>query len=73
MTAVISFGVSVTVDYAIVLDSKGIREAVQENNPIKALNSFAFRDTFDGVGRSCLLVCFFMTFLLQYSLHFLRE
>lgn len=49
VTAVISFGVSVTVDYAIVLDSKGIREAVQENNPIKALNSFAFRDTFDGV------------------------
>jgi hypothetical protein len=49
VTCVISFGVSVTVDYAIVLDSKGIREAVQENNPIKALNSFAFRDTFDGV------------------------
>jgi len=41
----------VTVEYALVLDSKGIREAVQENNPIKALNSFAFRDTFDGVDK----------------------
>ena len=32
-----------------VLDSKGIREAVQEKKPIKALNSFAIRDVIDGV------------------------
>lgn len=32
-----------------VLDSKGIREAVQEENPLKALNSFAIRDVIDGV------------------------
>jgi hypothetical protein len=32
-----------------VLDSKGIREAVQEKNPLKALNSFAIRDIIDGV------------------------
>lgn len=38
-----------TLDYAIVLDSNGIREAMQEKKPIKALNSFAFRDSFDGV------------------------
>jgi hypothetical protein len=49
VTVVITFGVSVTIDYAIVLDTKGIREAITEKNPIKALNSFAFRDTFDGV------------------------
>ena len=51
VTLEIAFGVSVTVEYALVLDSKGIREAVQEGNPIKALNSFAFRDTFDGVDK----------------------
>ena len=32
-----------------VLDSKGIREAVQEKNPIKAFNSFAIRDVIDGI------------------------
>ena len=31
-----------------VLDSKGIREAVQENKPMKALYSFAIRDIIDG-------------------------
>jgi hypothetical protein len=31
------------------LDSKGIREAVQEKSPLKALNSFAIRDVIDGV------------------------
>lgn len=45
----ISFGVTVTVEYALVLDSKGIRQAVQEKNPLKALNSFAIRDIIDGV------------------------
>ena len=43
-----TFGVYVTVDYALVLDSKGIREAVQEKNPLKALNSFAIQDIIDG-------------------------
>ncbi len=51
MTLGIDFGVSVTIDYALVLDSKGIRQAVVEKNPIKALNSFAFRDTFNGVDK----------------------
>ena len=32
-----------------VLDSKGIREAVQEKNPVKALNSFAIRDIIDDI------------------------
>lgn len=31
------------------LDSKGIREAVQEKSPHKAFNSFAIRDIIDGV------------------------
>ena len=43
---VVDFSVSVTVEYAIVLDSKGIRQAVEERNPLKALESFALRDTF---------------------------
>lgn len=31
------------------LDTKGIREAVQERNLLKAFNSFAIRDVIDGV------------------------
>lgn len=31
------------------LDSKGLREAIQERNPLKALNSFALRDIIDGI------------------------
>lgn len=46
---IIGFEISVTVEYSVVLDTKGIRQAVEEKNPLKALNSFAFRDTFDGV------------------------
>ena len=50
-----------------VLDSKGIREAVQEKNPLKALESFAIRDVIDGVdsplivleARGLLLFCLF--------------
>lgn len=45
------FSVSVTLEYALVLDSRGIREAVSENLPLKALNSFGIRDTFDGVDK----------------------
>lgn len=33
---VVDFGVSVTVEYSLVLNSKGIREAVEEKNPLKA-------------------------------------
>jgi len=45
---VLGFEASVTVEYSMVLDSKGIREATKEKNPSKALNSFAFRDIIDG-------------------------
>ena len=49
VTLTVSFGFSVTVKYGVVLDTKGIREAIQENDPLKAFNSLAFKDTFDGV------------------------
>jgi hypothetical protein len=49
VTLSVFFEFSVTVKFGIVLDSKGIREAVEEKKPLKALNSFAFKDTFDGV------------------------
>lgn len=52
---VVGFGVSVTVEYAVVLDSKGIRQAVEEKNPLKALNSIAIRDTFDGVDKPMVI------------------
>lgn len=38
------------------LDTKGIREAVQEKNALKALNSFALRDIIDGVDSPLLVV-----------------
>ncbi|EJK50116.1 hypothetical protein THAOC_30946, partial [Thalassiosira oceanica] len=47
----LGFSATVKLEYSLVLDSKGIREAVEESNPLKALNSFAFRDTYDGVDR----------------------
>ncbi len=43
------FEFSVKVDYGVVLDTKGIRQAIQEENPLKALNSFAFIDRVDGI------------------------
>lgn len=46
---IVSFEVVVTLKFGIILDSKGIREAIEEKNPLKALNSFAFKDLFDGV------------------------
>ena len=51
VTLVVGFSVGVTIEYGIVLDSKGIRQAVEEDNPLKALNSFALKDKFDGVDK----------------------
>lgn len=45
----IGFEVTVTVDLALVLDSKGIREAIEQKQPEKALGSIAIRDIIDGV------------------------
>lgn len=49
VTLGVFFEFSVTLKYGIVLDTRGIREAVTEGQPLKALESFAFKDTFDGV------------------------
>jgi len=35
--------------YGLVLNTKGIQEAIEQRSPIKALNSFALVDRFDGV------------------------
>ena len=53
---VITFAVEATVEIVLVLDTKGIREAVQEKRPEKALNSFAIRDIIDGVDSPLLTV-----------------
>jgi len=45
----LGFDASVTLSYALVLDSKGIREAVEQKKPEKALESIAIRDVIDGV------------------------
>lgn len=44
----LGFEVSATVEFALVLDSKGIREAIEQNKPQKALNSLGIRDIIDG-------------------------
>jgi hypothetical protein len=44
----LGFEVSATVEFALVLDSKGIREAIEQNKPLKALNSLGIRDIIDG-------------------------
>lgn len=46
----------VTLDLAVVLDTKGIREALQEWNPLKFLNSFALRDIIDGVDSTMISI-----------------
>ncbi len=51
VTLVVVFSITVTLEYGIVLDSLGIRQAVEEKNPLKALNSFALKDEFDGVDK----------------------
>ena len=45
----LGFQVDVTVNFALVLTSKGIREAVEQKEPQKALKSIAIRDVIDGV------------------------
>ena len=47
-----SFGATVNVGFS--LDTKGIREAIEQNSPEKALNSLALMDTFDGVDEPLL-------------------
>lgn len=45
----LGFQVDATVNFALVLTSKGIREAVEQKQPEKALKSIAIRDVIDGV------------------------
>lgn len=45
----IGFDFSASVKAGFVLDTVGIRQAVEQDEPSKALNSFALKDTFNGV------------------------
>ncbi|CAB9505197.1 Kringle domain [Seminavis robusta] len=47
---------SSTLRYGVSLDTKGIREAVTQKEPIKALNSFAIMDLFDDVDEPILIL-----------------
>jgi len=49
ITLKITFQFSVRLRLGFVLDTKGIREAVVQKAPLKALNSFALMDKFNGV------------------------
>ncbi len=54
MELTITFEFTAVLRVGFVLDSKGIREAVEQEEPIKALNSFALKDTFDGVDEAMI-------------------
>jgi hypothetical protein len=47
---------SATLRYGLVMDTKGIREAVVQQDPEKALNSFAIMDLFDDVDEPILIL-----------------
>lgn len=51
---IITFEFSATVRVGVSLDTRGVREAVTQNAPEKALNSFGFIDTFDGVDEALI-------------------
>lgn len=50
----LEFGFGATVKTGFVLDTKGIREAIEQKAPEKALNSLALMDTFEGVDEPLL-------------------
>ena len=54
-----------------VLDSKGIRQAVQEKNPFKAINSFAIRDIIDGVDSPMIILEAYISVGIEVSAIFL--
>jgi len=49
VTLTIGFNFGASVRPSFVLDTAGIREAVEQKSPEKALNSFALRDTIGGI------------------------
>ena len=52
----IGFEFTASFKFGVQLDTSGIREAIEQNAPEKALNSFALMDTFDGVDEAMLTV-----------------
>ena len=54
MTLEVIFEFTTRFKYGVVLDTKGIRESIEQRAPLKALNSFALMDTFDGVDEPLL-------------------
>jgi hypothetical protein len=54
VTVAVGFEFAATLQVGFELDTKGIREAIEYRDPIKALNSFALLDTFYGVDKPML-------------------
>lgn len=55
-----------------VLDSRGIKEAVQERSPPKALNSFAIRDIIDGVDSKIIVLKAYVSATVEVSVVFVK-
>ena len=52
----LGFEFTVTLKLGFALDTKGIREAITQQAPEKALSSFALKDTFDGVDEPMITI-----------------
>jgi len=63
----ISFEFTARLRVGFVLDTKGIREAVEQKAIEKALNSFALRDTFDGVDEAMVTLTASVTLAVEVS------
>jgi len=50
------FEFSARFKYGLAMDTKGIREAIEQDEPLKALNSFALMDKFDGIDEPLLTI-----------------
>lgn len=63
----ISFEFTVRLKVGFNLDTKGIREAVEQKAPLKALNSFALIDTFNGVDEAMITATASVTLAVEVS------
>jgi hypothetical protein len=64
---VLTFEFTVRVKLGFNLDTQGIREAIEQQAPLKALNSFALIDSFDGVDEAMITATASITISIEFS------
>jgi len=68
----VGFEFTVKIKLGFNLDSKGIREAIEQEAPLKALNSFALMDTFNGVDEAMITATAGVTLTISVSAVFVK-